>query len=222
VERETVVARKRVQDAELVIIQELKDMSTAKSAEATTRTPETTFEEMLNGIGDSLSGLAILDREQDGKNEEDDEEDTELSKLSDDDEAGWVMCTISKTVQHCMESFWQWQMRFDESTQPGWRDTANDFRERDKKYGTAELQVPAVVKHQIDTTSATPSQSSVSEYIQTLDILRGQSQIQVVTSRPGSCPMGLGLKKPQLNKFIQVFSPDMASSSTLIQDAKSD
>jgi hypothetical protein len=47
--------------------------------------PETTFEGMLNAIGDSVSNLASSDDEQDGEEEEDDEEDTELGKLSDDD-----------------------------------------------------------------------------------------------------------------------------------------
>jgi len=62
---------------------------------------------MLNPIGDSLSNLASSNEEQDGGDKEYDEDDTELGKLSDDDEPGWVMGTISKTVQHCMESFRQ-------------------------------------------------------------------------------------------------------------------
>jgi len=85
VERETAVARKRVQDAETAIMQ---DMTTAENGGATTGKPETTFEEMLNAIGDSLSDLASSDDEQDGEDEEDDEEDTELGKLSDHDEPG--------------------------------------------------------------------------------------------------------------------------------------
>jgi hypothetical protein len=105
-ERETAVARKQVQDAETAMMQELKDMTTGKSAGATTTKPGTTFEEMLNAIGDSLSDLATSNDEQDGEDEKDNEEDTELSKLS-DDESGWVMGTISKKVQHCFESFWQ-------------------------------------------------------------------------------------------------------------------
>jgi len=79
------VARKRVQDAETAIMQ---DMTTAETKCATTGRPETTFEEMLNAIGDSLSTLASSDDEQDGEHKEDDEEDTELGKLSDDDEPG--------------------------------------------------------------------------------------------------------------------------------------
>jgi len=100
VERETAVARKRVQETETAIMQ---DMATAENECATTGKPETMFEVMLNAIGDSLSDLASSDDEQDGEDEEDDEEDTELGKLSDDDEPGWVMDTITKTVQHRIE-----------------------------------------------------------------------------------------------------------------------
>jgi hypothetical protein len=65
------------------------------------------YEGMLNAIGDWRSDLASSDVEQDGEDEEDNEQDTELGKLSDDDESGWVMGTISKTVQHRMESVQQ-------------------------------------------------------------------------------------------------------------------
>jgi len=88
VEKETMVARMLVQDAETAIMQELKDMNTAESAGGTTGKPETTFEGMLNAIGDSLSDLATSNDEQDGEDEEDEEEDTELGKLS-DNEPGW-------------------------------------------------------------------------------------------------------------------------------------
>jgi len=220
VERETAVARNRVQDAETAIMQELNDMTTAENMRAITGKPETTFQEMLNAIGDSLSDLANSDEEQDGEDEEYDEDDTELSKLSDDDEPGWVMGTISKTVQYRLESFRQKQMKLDELTQPGWGDAANYFRERDMNYGTTKLKVPAVVKPQIDTTAATPSPTTFGEHMQTLDIVRGQSLMTAVTSRPGSSQMRLGSEKPQSHQFIPVFSPDAATDSMPIQDAK--
>jgi len=80
---------------------------------------------VLNAIGDSLSNLASSEDEEDGEDEDDDEGDTELGKLSQDDEPGWVMGTMSKTVQHCMDSLRQRQMRLDELTQPGWGDAAD-------------------------------------------------------------------------------------------------
>jgi len=107
VDRETTVARKRVQDAEAAIMQDLKDMNTAERAGATTTKPISTFEEMLHAIGDSLSDFASSDDEQNGEDEEDDEDDTELGKLSDDNEQGWVMGTITGTVHYRMERFRQ-------------------------------------------------------------------------------------------------------------------
>ena len=64
-----------------------------------------TFDEMLNAIGGNLSDLASSQDEEDGEEEDNDDEDTELGKLSEDDEPGCVMDTISQMVQHCIESF---------------------------------------------------------------------------------------------------------------------
>jgi len=118
---------------------------------------------MLNAIRESLSALAGSEHEADGEDEDDDEEDTVLGKLSEDDEHGWVMGTISKTVQHRMESVRQKQMRLGELTQPGCGDAADYFRERNMKYGTTELNVPAVVMPQTDTTAASPSPTTCGE-----------------------------------------------------------
>jgi hypothetical protein len=64
-----------------------------------------TLDELLNAIGDSLSDLASSEHDEDGEDQDDDAEDTEHGKLSEDDEPGLVMGTISKTVQHRVESF---------------------------------------------------------------------------------------------------------------------
>jgi len=125
VERETVVARKRVQDAEMVIMQDLQDTTTAENAGVSSRKPDTMMEAILDAIGDHLSDLASCDDEQSGEDEEDDEEDTELGKLSDDDETGWVMDSITKTVQRHMDSFRQKQMTRDELTHQRCGDAAN-------------------------------------------------------------------------------------------------
>jgi hypothetical protein len=50
----------------------MQDMTTGENVGATTGKPETMFEEMLNGIGDSLSDLARSNDEQDGEDKEDD------------------------------------------------------------------------------------------------------------------------------------------------------
>jgi len=66
--------------------------------------------------------------------------------LSEDDEPGWVMGTISKMVQHRLESLQQVQIGLDELTHPGWGYAANNFRQRQMKYRMTKLTVPAVGK----------------------------------------------------------------------------
>jgi len=127
VERETAGARKRVEDAEAAVQQEQDDMTQAEIVGLTFREPEETFEEMLVAIGDSLSDLASSDDGEDG--EEEDDEETEQGNLSEDDEPGWVMGTITKMVQQRKERFRQKQMKLDKLTQPGWEDAADFFRE---------------------------------------------------------------------------------------------
>jgi len=79
-------------------------MTNVEKEQSTTTKRESTFGEVLNALGDSVSNLARSEDEDDGEDKDNDEEDTELGKLSEDDEPGWVMGTITKTVQHCMES----------------------------------------------------------------------------------------------------------------------
>jgi len=214
VDSEAAVARKRVQDAETAIMQAQGHMTSVEKAWSTTTQPETWFETMLNAIRDSLSDLAGSGNEEDGDDEDDDEEDAELGKLSKDDEPGWVMSTISKTVPHRMESFRQMQMRLDELTQLGWGDAANYFREWDLKYGTSELKVLAVVKPQTDTTAATPSPTTFGEDMQVPGILPGQSQMPQDTSRQGSGQMRLGSEIPQANNQVVSLMPDAVPDSS--------
>jgi hypothetical protein len=78
-------------------------MPHAEIAGLTSREPEKTLEEMLVAIGDSLSDLASSDDGEDG--EEEDDEEAVQGHLSEDDQPGWVMGTITKTVQQRMERF---------------------------------------------------------------------------------------------------------------------
>jgi hypothetical protein len=105
VEGETTVARAQVQDTETAIMQVLEAVTTAGNAEEPTKKPATTIEDILNAIGESLSDLASSNVEQNGEHEESDDEDPEHGRLGDDDEPCRVMGTISKSVQHRMESF---------------------------------------------------------------------------------------------------------------------
>jgi len=128
---------------------------------------------MLKAIGDSLSDLASSDDGEDGEDEDDDEANSKLGKVSEDDESGWVMSTISKTVQHRVERFWQKQIKLDKLTQPGWGDAANYFRERHKKYGTTEFQVPAVVQSPREEDATCSAPMTFGEPMKTLDSVPG-------------------------------------------------
>jgi len=215
VERETAVARKRVEDAETAIKQREEDMSNVEMAGLSTREPEKTFQEMLNATGDSLSDLASSDHEEDVEDEEEDD-DTEQGKLSEDHEAGWVMGTISKYVQRRLERFWQKQMKLDELTQPGWGDAADYFRERDMKYGTSELKVPAIIKSQTDHVAAAPSPTTFGEQLGTLDIIPGILRMPQCTSRPGSSHMRVGSARPKSPERISSIPPGAESDSSLM------
>jgi hypothetical protein len=100
------------------MIQEQEHMVNVEKGRSTTTRPEITFEEILNAIGDSLSDIASSEDAVVGEDEEDDVEDTGHGKLSNNDEPGWVMGTISKTVLHRMECVRQYQLRLGELTQP--------------------------------------------------------------------------------------------------------
>jgi len=208
VDRKTPVARKRVQDAETVIMQKQEHIKNVEKAQSTTTKPDTTFKRMLNAIGDSLSDLSTSDDEEDGEDKDDDEEDSKLGKLSKDDEPGWMMGTISKTVQRCMESFRPNQIRLHILMQPGWGEAADYFCERYTKYGTTELIVPAVVEPQTDTTPVTPSPTTFAELLQGYDIVLGQSQMPRVTSPHGSSQMRLGSEIRQADNIIVSLMPD--------------
>jgi len=173
----------------------------------------------MAAIGDNLSDLASSD---DGEDVEDEDQETELGKLSEDDQPGWVMATIPKTVQQRMESFRQKQMKLDELTQPGWEDVADCFRERDKKYGTAELRVPEVVQPQTDDDASAPPPSTFGERMERLDIVPGISQMPQGTSRPGSSHIRLGSVKPQSNTTISCFEPGAEPDTLSLLKGKPD
>jgi len=111
VEKETAGARKRVEDAEAAVQKEQEDIRKAENVGLTNSEPEKTFEEMMVAIGDSLSVLASSDDGEDGEDEDDEE--TELGQLSDDDKPGWMMGTITKTVQQHHEGYRPKQMKLD-------------------------------------------------------------------------------------------------------------
>jgi len=176
------VATKRVEDVETAITQVQDDTRDAVNARLTTTKPERTFEGMLNAITDSLSDLASSKDEEDGEDEDDDEEDPVGGKLSEEDESGWVMGTISRTVQYHMERFRQKRMKLDELMQPDWEDVADFFRERDTMSGTAELKVPADVQPHMADDAASSTLTTFGEPMETPDSIPQQLQMPRVTS----------------------------------------
>jgi hypothetical protein len=80
------------------------------------------------------------------------------------------------------------------------------------------LKVPAAIPPQIDSTAATPALTTFGDDMDTLDIVRGQSQIPGVSSQPGSSQMRLGSEKPQLHIVIPAISPNTEPDCTPIQD----
>jgi len=202
VERETAGARKRVEDAEAAVQQEQDDMTHAELVGLTSRKPEKILQEILVAIGDSLSDLASSDDGEDGEDEDDEE--TEQGKLSEDDEPSWVMGTITTTVQQRMERLRQKQMKFDELIQPGWEDSADYFRVREKKYGTSEVRVPAVVQQRMNDDALPHPRTTFAELMESLDIV---PRISEETSRPGSSHIRLGSVKPQSKLSIPSGEP---------------
>jgi hypothetical protein len=163
------------------------------------------LEEMLDSTRDSLSDLASSDDEEHGE----DADDTEQCKLSEDDEPSGVMCTIPKTVKQCIERLRQKQIKHDQLTQSGWGDAADYFCERDKRYRTTEMKVPAVVKSHMDEDVVYPKPSTFGELMESLDITPRISQMPHGSSRPSSNHLRLGTGRLQLNKCIASRPPEM-------------
>jgi hypothetical protein len=74
-------------------------MRNVEKAGLTTGNLQTTFNNMLNAIGDSCSNHASSNNRKCGQNEDDHDEDTLLGKLCKYDEPCWVMVTISNMIQ---------------------------------------------------------------------------------------------------------------------------
>jgi len=138
---------------------------------------------MLVAIGGSLSDLASSVNGEDGEDEDD--EDTEQGKLSEDDKPGWVMGIITKTALQRMERFRQKKIQLNELTQAGWDDVADYLPERDMKYSTSELTVPAVVQLHPNDDAPAPLPTTFGELIKGLEFVPGISQRPGGTSRPG-------------------------------------
>jgi len=193
--------------------QEQVDMRSAASRGMTSRESGQMFEEMLDAIRDSLRNLASLDDEEDGQNKED----TMQGKLSKDDEPGWVMSTITKTVQQGMQRFRQKQMKHDEMTQLGRGDVADYFRAQDKEYGTNKLKDLAEFKPHMDDDVVNPASSTFGALSESLDIIPRILQMLQGNSQSGSVKMRLGSGRPEWNICIASLRAHMESESSPIK-----
>jgi len=220
VERETAEARKWVEHAEPAIMQQQDHMKNAEKAGLTTTKPEKSFEVMLNAIGDGLGDLARTENGQDGEHDDADEEDPAGGKSSNDDKPGWVMGTISTTVQYRMERFRQMQMKLDEFTHPGWGGAPYYLGEKDTKYGTTALKVAAVVQPQTADDTASSAPMRFGEPMETLDSVPRISQMPQVTSRQRSSHMRRGSRKPQAHERVPSLPPTPMPDWSWTQEPK--
>jgi len=116
-----------------------------------------------------------------------------------------------------MERIRQKQMKFIELTQPGWEDATDYFRDRDKKYGTSELRVPAVVHQRTNNDALPHPPATFAGLMERLDIVPGISE---GTSRPGSSHIRLGSVKPQSKSSIPSGEPAAEPDSSPLLNAK--
>jgi hypothetical protein len=105
--------------------QEKEDMRSDESGGLSTSKPRQPFEKMVDAIRESASDLARSDDEEDGE----DDQDSELGKLSEDDEPSWMIGTILNMVPQRKERFWPMQMKPDTLTHLGWVEVADYFHE---------------------------------------------------------------------------------------------
>jgi len=173
---------------------------------------------MMNPIPESLSDIRSSDHEENGEDEEDIQEHTELGKLSEDDEPGWGMGTISKTAQQHMSGFRQKWMKLDEVTQLGRRDIADNFHQRHMKYWTAEIKVPYVVKPHTENDTAGSALQTFGELMETLDIAH---QMLQGTPQQGCRHMRPGSGKQKWNKCIASLPTNAIPDSSPIMKAQS-
>jgi len=104
----------------------------------------------------------------------------------------------------------QKQIKLEEFTRPGWEDAANFLHQRDEKYRTSELRLPADVKRQTDDDGVAPAPITIGVLLVCVDSVPRISRMYQQTSRPGSCHIRLGCWKPQSNTSIaSVVHPTM-------------
>jgi len=172
---------------------------------------------MLNAIVDSQSDFASSDNDEDAEDEAEDE-DTEQSNLSEDDEPGWVIGTISKTVHRRMER-WLQMKKLDEITQRGSGDVADNLHEQDTLYWMSELKVPRVMKSETEHVAAATPPTTLGALVGTLDIVTGISWMPQCPSQPESRHMRVGSGTPKSPEHTSSLPPGADSDLSQIMYA---
>jgi len=99
-------------------------------------------------------------------------------------------------------------------------DAADYLSERDKKYSTPELIVPAIVQQQMDDVAVAPARTIFGELMESLEIALGISQMPQGTSRPESSQIRLGSVKLQSNTGISGLEPAAERDTLSLQKVK--
>jgi hypothetical protein len=93
-------------------------------------------------------------------------------------------------------------------------------RARDMKYRTAELKILAVANPHIDSTTALPSRTIFGTLMQTLDMVRRQTEITQGSSRPGSSQMRMMSMQAESNQCIMSLLPNATLHWLLNKNSK--
>jgi len=84
---------------------------------------------------------------------------------------------------------------------------AYNFSQRDMKYGTTKLKVPAVVQAQREGVATYSVPMTFGNPMETLGSIPGKSQMPQVTYRLRSSQMTVGLRKPKTQERIPSLPP---------------
>jgi len=189
VETETAGGRNGVEDAEAAFQKTQENMNHAEAARLTRREPKKTYDEMHFATIDRLCDLASSDSMED---EDDVDEEIGQGIMSEDDETGWLMGTITTTIQQCMARFRQKKIMLHKLTWPGWEDAADYVRVQDTIYGSSTLRIQAVIQPHMNENIPAPPPITFAELLQCLDIASRISQMPQETSWQGWSHIRLG------------------------------
>ena len=172
VERETAVARRRVEEADAAWELEKERLAAeALDGASTASKSKTTFAEMLKGIDDSIDDIATSDEDDEDDEDEDEEEDDIEGEIKADgtmDISDGPAGVVEERAQKRIDTFREMCKQIDEVTRPGWEAAENYFRERDKKYNcgiygsmAAETPISECASHSEDTKQIEQSEFTV-------------------------------------------------------------